>query len=340
MNNESEYEALLSRMCIVQQLGIKCLDAYVDSQLMANQVPRGQNKKAYALSKLVALAFDNLHKNVWVEELTQKSIDEKSTVAPIEEESLNRMTPILKFLIEGMLPTDEKEERKVHMKAPIEIHEGYCALHSDYRTIAAKVMRIWYYWPTIHKDSAEVVRTCQSCQQHAPISRSPRHPMIPITVAWPFCKWSIDIVGPITECSGGIKFLVVAIDYFTKWVESKALVTITTRRIRNFFWEDIVCSLVYGTEAIIPAEILVPTKRVQSFDESSNGEGLRANLDMLEEHREIAAIQEAMNKHKISKYYDMRVKPLSFKVGEYVWRNNEASRAEDTGKFGPNWECP
>ncbi|XP_071719461.1 uncharacterized protein [Rutidosis leptorrhynchoides] len=170
-------------------------------------------------------------------------------------------------------------------------------------------------------------------------------------------------INAITVYSGGVKFLVVAIDYFTKWVEEKALLTITSRRIRNFFWEDIVCRfgipneivsdngtqfkgesfrscLVYGSEAIIPAEILVPTKRVQSFDESSNCEGLRANLDMLEEHGEIASIREAMNKHKISKYYDKRVKPLSFKKGEYVWRNNEASRAKNTGKFEPNWEGP
>ncbi|XP_071740120.1 uncharacterized protein [Rutidosis leptorrhynchoides] len=60
-------------------------------------------------------------------------------------------------------------------------------------------------------------------------------------VAWSFNKWAIDIVGPITTYSGEIKFLVVAIDYFTKWVEEKALATITGRYIRNFFWEDIVC---------------------------------------------------------------------------------------------------
>ncbi|XP_071727649.1 uncharacterized protein [Rutidosis leptorrhynchoides] len=65
--------------------------------------------------------------------------------------------------------------------------------------------------------------------------------MILITAAWPFSKWAIDIVGPITACSGGIKFLVVTIIYFTRWVEAKALATITSRRIRNFFWEDIMC---------------------------------------------------------------------------------------------------
>ncbi|XP_071687882.1 uncharacterized protein [Rutidosis leptorrhynchoides] len=216
--------------------------------------------------------------------------------------------------------------------------------------------------------------------------------MIPITEAWSFSKWAIDIDGPITACSGGIKFLVVAIDYFTKWVEAKALATVTDRRIHNFFWEDIVCrfgipneivsnngtqgikarlrlygnewvdelpsvlwahrtthknntgetpfSLVYGTEAVIPAELMVPTKHIRNFDESSNDEGLRANLDMLEERREIATIREAIKKQKISKYYDKHVKPMSFRVGDYVWRNNEASRAENTGNLGPNWEGP
>ncbi|XP_071739858.1 uncharacterized protein [Rutidosis leptorrhynchoides] len=63
-------------------------------------------------------------------------------------------------------------------------------------------MRIGYYWPTIHSDVVEIVRTCQSCQQHVPISRAPWHPMIPITAAWSFSKWAINIVGHITACSG------------------------------------------------------------------------------------------------------------------------------------------
>ncbi|XP_071736598.1 uncharacterized protein [Rutidosis leptorrhynchoides] len=95
------------------------------------------------------------------------------------------------------------------------------------------------------------------------------------------------------------------------------------------------CLGLYGNEWVneLPS-------RVQGFDESSNGEGLCANLDMLEERREVAAIQEAMNKQKIYKYYDKRVKPLSFKMGQYIWLNNEASRAENTGMLGLNWEGP
>ncbi|XP_071708713.1 uncharacterized protein [Rutidosis leptorrhynchoides] len=195
--------------------------------------------------------------------------------------------------------------------------------------------------------------------------------MIVITVAWPFSKWAIDIVGPITACSGGIKFLVVAIDYFTKWVEAMALANgqceVTNRNIVKGMkaclglygneWVDELPSvlwahrtthknstsetsfrLVYGTKAVIPSELMVPTKRIRNFDESINDEGLRANVDMLEERREIVSMREAINKQKISKYYDKRVKPMSFRVGDYVWRNNKASRAENTENLGPNWE--
>ncbi|GKG27987.1 reverse transcriptase domain-containing protein [Tanacetum coccineum] len=44
---------------------------------------------------------------------------------------------------------------------------------------------------------------------------------------WPFYKWGIDIVGPFPEGPGKVKFLIVAIDYFTKWIEAKPVATIT-----------------------------------------------------------------------------------------------------------------
>ncbi|XP_071704436.1 uncharacterized protein [Rutidosis leptorrhynchoides] len=85
-------------------------------------------------------------------------------------------------------------------------------------------------------------------------------------------------------------------------------------------------SLVYGSEAVIPAEMNVLTMRILSFDESSNGEELRKNLNLVEEHREMATIKEAINKQRI--------------LDDLVWQKNEANRAEDTGKLGPKWEGP
>ncbi|GJR14079.1 reverse transcriptase domain-containing protein [Tanacetum coccineum] len=55
--------------------------------------------------------------------------------------------------------------------------------------------------------------------------------MTSITSAWPFSQWGIDIIGPLPTASGGARFLVVAIDYFTKWVEAKPLISTTGRHM-------------------------------------------------------------------------------------------------------------
>ncbi|XP_071713649.1 uncharacterized protein [Rutidosis leptorrhynchoides] len=179
------------------------------------QVPRSQNKKANALSKFAALTFSHFQKQVWVEELPSKSIDDDLMVASIEEEQPNWMEPIMQYIRNNVLSDDKREARLVRERTPMyiiqndilyhksycgpmmrcvgpieaemivgEVHNGSCALHSGYKTIAAKIMRM----------------------------------------------------GP-----GNVKFLIVAIDYFKKWVEVKAVRTITGVQVRNFVWEHIVC---------------------------------------------------------------------------------------------------
>nr|GEW63559.1 hypothetical protein [Tanacetum cinerariifolium] len=63
-------------------------------------------------------------------------------------------------------------------------------------------------------------------------------------------------------------------------------------------------------------------------------------LDILEEKREQAAIQEARSKAKMKRYYNARVRSISFRPGDLVYRNNEASHVEDEGKLRPKWEGP
>ncbi|GJV72022.1 hypothetical protein Tco_1492017 [Tanacetum coccineum] len=99
-------------------------------------------------------------------------------------------------------------------------------------------------------------------------------------------------------------------------------------------------SLTYGTKAVIPAEIGMPTIRLAEVDLVQNNEALEISLDLLEERREEAAIREAKSKAKIEKYYNAKVRNTSFKLGDLVYRNNDASRAEDTGKLCPKWEGP
>ncbi|XP_071713424.1 uncharacterized protein [Rutidosis leptorrhynchoides] len=81
-------------------------------------------------------------------------------------------------------------------------------------------------------------------------------------------------------------------------------------------------SLVYGSEAVIPAEILIPTHRIANFDEGANDEALCINLNFVEERMLMVAIREANNKQQIAKYYNKKVRALAFDIGEWVLRND------------------
>ncbi|GJW78829.1 hypothetical protein Tco_0140511 [Tanacetum coccineum] len=84
----------------------------------------------------------------------------------------------------------------------------------------------------------------------------------------------------------------------------------------------------------------MPTMRTTEVHMIKNDEALEVNLDLLEEKREQAAIQEARSKAKMEKYYNARVRSTSFRLGDLVYRSNKASHAEDVGKLGPKWEGP
>ncbi|GKA37173.1 reverse transcriptase domain-containing protein [Tanacetum coccineum] len=77
---------------------------------------------------------------------------------------------------------------------------------------------------------------------------------------WPFYKWVIDIAGPFSEGPGKVKFLIVGMDYFTKWIEAKPVATIMGHQIKKFEWDNIDCR--FG----LPREIM-----------SDNGKQFRDN---------------------------------------------------------------
>ena len=58
---------------------------------------------------------------------------------------------------------------------------------------------------------------------------------------WPFAQWGLDILGPFLVGTRQMKFLVVVIDYFTKWVEAEPLASITQQNVKNFVWKNILC---------------------------------------------------------------------------------------------------
>ncbi|XP_071933157.1 uncharacterized protein [Coffea arabica] len=94
--------------------------------------------------------------------------------------------------------------------------------------------------------------------------------------------------------------------------------------------------LTYGVEAVIPAKIGVPSGRVQHFVAQNNEEEMRLNLDLLEHRREEACIRMAKCKGQVVRYYNVRVRHLSFKPRDLVLRRNSVSRVGGTSKLDPN----
>ncbi|XP_071739865.1 uncharacterized protein [Rutidosis leptorrhynchoides] len=222
-----------------------------------------------------------------------------------------------------------------------EVHNDSCALHSGYKTITAKIMWMGYFLPSLYRDVAKIVKRCKSFQRHASQNRMPRHDMIPVNSPWPFHKFGIP--RELVSDNGAQ----IAKDPFKTWCTNLNIVqkfTSVAHPQANGLCEkstgETPFGLVYGSEAVIPAEILVPMHRDANFNEEANDDALGENLNFIEERKLMAAIREANNKQQIAKYYNKRVRALSFDVGEWVLRNNDASIAEKLGKLGPNWEGP
>jgi hypothetical protein len=72
-----------------------------------------------------------------------------------------------------------------------------------------------------------------------------------IAHTWPLQRWGLDIVGPLPTAQGNLKFAFVAVEYFTKWIEARAVSTITSKTAQKFFWQNIVCR--FG----VPSELTV-----------------------------------------------------------------------------------
>ncbi|GKF69050.1 reverse transcriptase domain-containing protein [Tanacetum coccineum] len=122
-----------------------------------------------------------------VEVLSEWSTEVQEVQTIVEEEGDNWMTPIIKYLEEGIVASDNNKARALRAKIGQYTMESGVLLKKG--AVVRKAMRQGYYWPTMHADAK--------------------------------AEGGMDILGPLTPARGGAKFVVVAIDYFTKWVEAK-----------------------------------------------------------------------------------------------------------------------
>uniref|UniRef100_A0A2N9ERL6 Reverse transcriptase n=1 Tax=Fagus sylvatica TaxID=28930 RepID=A0A2N9ERL6_FAGSY len=231
------------------------------------QIPREENEAADCLARL---ASSGVEIDGFIEIQGRPSTEE----AIVNSITINTtwMLPIIRYLKEGTLLADKTEAHKLRIRASRfqllrgilykmgfsrphlrclspeeanyvirEVHEGVCGNHSGARSLAHKLTRAGYYWSFLLHDATQYVKACDKCQLFANVPRVPPEEITPITLPWPFAQWGPDIMGPFPVGTKQAKFLVVAIDYFTKWVEVEPSATISEKNVKGFVWKAVIC---------------------------------------------------------------------------------------------------
>lgn len=94
--------------------------------------------------------------------------------------------------------------------------------------------------------------------------------------------------------------------------------------------------MAYGTEVVLPIEVGSPSHRTIHFEEISNEEGIRTNLELIDEVRDQAVHRMERYKEKTRAYFGQKARVKNFGVGDLVLRDTEASDPTNTGKLQPN----
>ncbi|KAL2248228.1 UNVERIFIED_CONTAM: Retrovirus-related Pol polyprotein from transposon [Sesamum indicum] len=235
------------------------------------QIPREENDRADSLSKFGALLSSVKSRSITVMVKEQPAIIETVEIKAVEQPYTWNDELIL-FLRKGILPEDPAHARNIKLKAtrftmieselykrtpegPLlkclkheqveyvlkEIHEGSCGNHSRARSLAQKVARQGYFWPTLMKDAKTLVQRYESCQKFSSRIHVPAKPLEPVQITCPFDQWGIDILGPLSPIKAQKKFIILAVEYFSKWVEAEAVARISEKEMINFIWKNIIC---------------------------------------------------------------------------------------------------
>ncbi|XP_015081484.1 uncharacterized protein K02A2.6-like [Solanum pennellii] len=279
------------------------------------------------------------------------------------------------------------------------------------------------------------VQKCHKCQVHSDLIRVPPHGLNAMSSPWPFVAWGIDVIGPIEPASSnGHKFILVAIDYFTKWVKAASDKSVTKKVVADFVRNNLICRfgvpesiiidngaklnshlmryiceqfkithqkstayrpqmngavevanknikkilrkmidkhqgwhemlpyallgyhttvrtstgatpylLVYGTEAVIPAEVEIPSLRIIQEAELSNAEWVSKRIDQLtliDEKRMVVVCHGQLYRQRMIRAFHKRVRARIFEVGQSVLKHIFPHQDEYKGKFAPNWQVP
>jgi hypothetical protein len=246
-------------------------------------VPHEQNTEMDILSKLASTRTTNANKTVIQEVLIEPSVQrQKAYLHEVNaiSEIQDWRGPLIRYITSGELPSNPKERTKLKRRAYsftlvegtlykrgfhillikclglneaqealAETHDGICGQNLGAKALSKKVLRAGYFWPTMLKDTKDYVNICDKCQRHADMHISPPAELTSPTSPWPFAWWGIDLLGPFPKSVRNLKYLVVAVYYFTKWIEVEPLAKITAKNVLRFYKRNILAR--FGILALI-----------------------------------------------------------------------------------------
>ena len=118
------------------------------------------------------------------------------------------------------------------------LHQDLTGAHLGTDAVFEKVKER-YYWPQMFDDIKAYINACDICQRRGGPER--RETLKPIAVEGPFCRVGIDIKGPLPITENGNRYIIVAMDYFSKWPEARAISDMKADTVAKFIFEEIVC---------------------------------------------------------------------------------------------------
>jgi ribonuclease HI len=236
-------------------------------------ISRGENEHADLLAKSAAQGLP-LPSEVFFETIKAPSVElmERAvlTISPVHSE--NWRTEIISFLLGNCLSNDKAYNKRMEARtrpyviiegelykhgvcSPLlkclsrtegielmkEIHAGLCGSHIGSRPLLGKIFRQGFYWPKgslgCSRVSPKMWRLSKMCKRSEAtfISHSVNTAHLAVAKVGPrFAR-------PLPPAQGNLKYIVVAVEYFSKWIEAKPLATITSVTVQKFFWQNIVC---------------------------------------------------------------------------------------------------
>lgn len=170
-----------------------------------------------------------------------------------QQESLRKQAKNFEVFHNLLYKIDRRTHKKIRVIRPYEMEAVLFMFHNDPLAAHASIERMMdkmktrYYWPQMYENIKEYVKSCDICQRRGNYKR--KEPLHPIPVGEPFHRIGIDYVGPLPRTIKGNRYIIVAMDYLTKWPEARPVKEATAESTVDFIYEDVIAR--HGCPGII-----------------------------------------------------------------------------------------